>query len=214
MYNKGAMMRRTKEEAEQTRQSLLKAALSIFSQKGYASTTLEDVAQEAGVTRGAIYWHFGGKAELYSALLDKYSARANDIVQAEVAAGGDLVDILRRIFIRLLTAVEEDPSLRAVMEINLLKTEYSPELSDTLTRQIENGRALLAGIAQAMVGGIAAGELRSDLDPTDMARAFIAFQNGVLHLWMMDPTAFELGERAPHLAEILMGGIARAAEPV
>jgi TetR/AcrR family acrAB operon transcriptional repressor len=206
------MMRRTKEEAEQTRQALLKAALSIFSQKGYASTTLEDIAQEAGVTRGAIYWHFGSKAELYSALLEKYSTRASDIVQAEVAAGGSLHDMLRRIFIRLLTAVEEDPSLRAVMEINLLKTEYSPELSDTLARQIENGRELLAGIAQAMAGGIAAGELRADLDPTDMARAFIAFQNGVLQLWLMDPSAFGLGERAPHLAEILMAGIAKEAE--
>lgn len=205
-------MRRTKEQAEQTRQTLLEAALSIFSQKGYATTTLEDVAQEAGVTRGAIYWHFGSKAELYAALLDTYSARASDIVQAEIAEGGSLVDILRRVFIRLLTAVEGDPSLRAVMEINLLKTEYSPELSGTLAKQIENGRALLAGIAQAMAGGIAAGELRADLDPEDMARAFIAFQNGVLQLWLMDQAAFGLGEQAPHLAEILMAGIAKEAK--
>ena len=201
-------MRRTKEEAAETRQALLKAALSVFSQKGYASTTLDDVAKEAGVTRGAIYWHFGSKAELYSALLDEYSARGSDIVQAVVAEGGSLDGMLREIFVRLLTAVESDPALRAVMEINLLKTEYSSELSDMLAKQIENGRALLAGITQAMAQGIDAGELRSDLDPEDMARAFIAFQNGVLHLWLVDPSAFELGERAPQMAEILMQGIA------
>ena len=207
-------MRRTKEEAEKTRQDLFKAALSIFSQKGYASTTLEDVAQEAGVTRGAIYWHFGGKAEMYSALLDKYSARASDIVQDAAAEGGRMVEILRRIFVRLLEAVESDQALRAVMEINLFKTEYSPELADTFSKQIESSRTLLSGIAQAMQQGIAAGELSSDLDPADMARAFIAFQNGILHLWLMDPSAFELGERAPQMAEILMAGIVRKAEPI
>lgn len=201
-------MRRTKEEAAETRQALLKAALSVFSQKGYASTTLEDVAKEAGLTRGAIYWHFGSKAELYSALLDEYSARGSEIVQSVVSEGGSLDGMLREIFVRLLTAVESDPALRAVMEINLLKTEYSSELSDMLAKQIENGRALLAGITQAMAQGIDAGELRSDLDPEDMARAFIAFQNGVLHLWLVDPSAFELGERAPQMAEILMQGIA------
>ena len=202
-------MRRTKEEAEETRQILLKAALTIFSQKGYAATTLEDVAKEAGVTRGAIYWHFGSKAELYAALLEEYSARGTEIVQTAVAEGGSMVDILRRIFIRLLTAVESDPALRAVMEINLFKTEYSPELSDTLSMQVENGRVLLAGISQAMEQGIAAGELRSDMEAEDLARAFIAFQNGVLHLWLIDPIAFDLGERAAQMAEILIQGISQ-----
>ena len=202
-------MRKTKEEAEKTRQDLIKAALSVFSQKGYAATTLEDVAKETGVTRGAIYWHFGSKAELYSALLEEYSARGSEIAQTAVAEGGSMVDILRRIFIRLLTAVESDPALRAVMEINLFKTEYSPELSDTLSMQVENGRILLAGIAQAMEQGITAGELRSDMQAEDLARAFIAFQNGVLHLWLIDPTAFDLGECAPKMAEILIQGLSQ-----
>jgi TetR/AcrR family acrAB operon transcriptional repressor len=204
-------MRRTKEEAEKTRQDLLKAALSVFSQKGYAATTLEDVAKEAGVTRGAIYWHFGSKAELYAALLEEYSARGSEIAQTAVAEGGSMVDILRRIFIRLLTAVESDPALRAVMEINLFKTEYSPELSDTLSMQVENGRVLLAGISQAMEQGIASGELRSDLKAEDLARAFIAFQNGVLHLWLIDPDAFDLGEGAGLMAEVLIQGLSHKA---
>ena len=204
-------MRRTKEEAEKTRLALLKAALSVFSQKGYAATTLEDVAKEAGMTRGAIYWHFGSKAELYSALLAEYSARGGEIVQAAVAEGGSMVEILRRIFTRLLMAVESDPALRAVMEINLFKTEYSPELSDTLSMQVENGRILLAGITQAMEQGIEAGELRSDMEAEDLARAFIAFQNGVLHLWLIDPVAFDLGARAPQMAEILIQGISQKA---
>ena len=116
-------MRKTKEEAAITRESLLQAALAVFSRKGYTAATMEDVARQAGVTRGAIYWHFGSKAELYTALLSEYSARGGEIVQAAAAEGGSLVEILRRVFIRLLEAVESDAALRAVMDISLFKTD-------------------------------------------------------------------------------------------
>ena len=69
-------MRRTKEDAALTRETVLDAALAVFSRQGYAATTLDHIAQEAGVTRGAIYWHFGGKAELYNTLLEERFARA------------------------------------------------------------------------------------------------------------------------------------------
>ena len=108
-------MRRTKEEAEVTRQLLLKKALTVFSKKGYAATTLEDIAREAEVTRGAIYWHFGSKAELYNTLVREYSDRGNAIVQQAASEGGTLIEILRRVFIRQLQAIEDDHDLRAVV---------------------------------------------------------------------------------------------------
>ena len=67
-------MRKTKEEAAITREQLLKKALAVFSKKGYSATTLQDIASEADVTRGAIYWHFGSKAKLYNTLIREYSA--------------------------------------------------------------------------------------------------------------------------------------------
>jgi TetR/AcrR family acrAB operon transcriptional repressor len=200
-------MRKTKEEAAITRETLLQAALLVFSRKGYTAATLGDVAHQAGVTRGAIYWHFGSKAELYSALMNKYSARSGEIVQAAAAEGGSLVEILRRVFVRLLEAVDDDPALRAVMEISLFKTERTPELAAAQHQQMENSHRLLAGIAETMHQGITAGELRSDLDPADIGRAFIAFQNGALHLWLWDPAAFSLKDSAPRLAEIFLRGI-------
>jgi TetR/AcrR family transcriptional regulator, acrAB operon repressor len=200
-------MRRTKEEAAITHDRLLKAALEVFSRKGYASTTLEDVAKETGVTRGAIYWHFGSKAELYGALLDKYSSRSGEITQAAVAEGGSLKDILRRVFTRLLEAVETDPALRSVMEISLFKTEWTPDLSDYRKQQQENSRSLVAGIAETMRQGAAYGDLRLDIDPLEMARAFLAFSNGAIYLWLQDPVLFSLKASAEALVEIYMKGI-------
>ena len=62
------MARRTKEEAQETRQAILDAAVRVFAQQGVANASLTDIAQEAGVTRGAIYWHFANKADLINTL--------------------------------------------------------------------------------------------------------------------------------------------------
>jgi TetR/AcrR family acrAB operon transcriptional repressor len=200
-------MRKTKEEAAITREKLLHVALYVFSTKGYSGTTLEDIAHEAGVTRGAIYWHFGGKAELYNSLLREFSARGALVTQRAVAEGGTFREILRRIFVRLLSSVEDDKELRAVMETALFKTELTRELKPGRRQQVEASRTLMAGIAEAMRRGITAGELRSDLDPLEMARAFMAFQNGAIHLWLSDPDSFSLKASADTLADIFLNGV-------
>ena len=137
-------------------------------------------------------------------------------MQEAIAEGGALLDIVRRIFVRLLTAVEREPELRAVMELSLFRTERTPGLLAARERQQESGRALLAGIAAAMhraaardgADGVATGELRAGLDPDEVARAFLALQNGAVYLWLQDPCAFSLQASAPALADILPRGIA------
>ena len=200
-------MRRTKEEAAVTRATVLKAALAVFSAKGYAAATLDDVASAAKVTRGAIYWHFKSKADLYNTLVEELSARGASVVQQAAAEGGTFLDILRRIFVRLCAVVEDDREVRAVMELGLFKTGYAPELQAGRKKQLEAGQAQLAGIAEAMKLGIAQGALRDDIDPLEMARAFIAFENGAIQLWLTSPKSFSLKESAESFADILIAGL-------
>ena len=200
-------MKRTKEEAAVTRATLLKTALSVFSAKGYAATTLDDIAKAAKVTRGAIYWHFKSKADLYNTLVQEFSARGSIVVQEAAAEGGTLIDILRRIFVRVCTLIEEDKETRAVMELTLFKTGLDPELQTGRKKQIESGNALLKGITEAMSQGIAQDTLRSDINPADMARAFIAFENGAIQLWLLTPRSFSLKSSAEAFADILVAGL-------
>ncbi|MCC7151144.1 MAG: TetR family transcriptional regulator, partial [Rubrivivax sp.] len=65
------MARRTKQAAQVTRESLLDAAERVFQQRGVSRTALSDIAQAAGVTRGALYWHFKDKAALVNAMMDR-----------------------------------------------------------------------------------------------------------------------------------------------
>jgi TetR/AcrR family acrAB operon transcriptional repressor len=200
-------MRRTKEEAAVTRSTLLKAALAVFSAKGFAAATLEDVAKAARVTRGAIYWHFKSKADLYNTLIQEFSARGAAVVQQAIAEGGTLLEILRRVFVRQCALIEEDKEARAVMELALFKTGLDPELQAGRKKQIEAGNTLLVGITGAMQQGVSQGALRKDIDPADMARAFIAFENGVIQLWLVSPRSFSLKASAKSFAEIVLDGL-------
>ena len=200
-------MRRTKEEAAVTRATLLKTALTVFSAKGYSAATLDDVAKAAKMTRGAIYWHFKSKADLYNTLVQEVSARGAAVVQQAVAEGGTLIEILRRVFVRQCALIEEDKEARAVMELALFKTGLDPELQAGRKKQLEAGNALITGITDAMRQGVAQGVLRSDIDPADMARAFIAFENGAIQVWLASPKSFSLKTSAESFSDILIAGL-------
>jgi TetR/AcrR family acrAB operon transcriptional repressor len=208
MYVRGrCTLKKTAAAAAETRQAILKAALAEFSRRGYSATTLDGVARAAGVTRGAVYWHFANKAALYEELLRAFGGQAGAIMGAAAAEGGDFIAICQRILTRLLTHLEDDPELRAVMELSLFKTEHTEELADVVANQRASAAELIAQLAGIMQAGIAQGALRADLDPWDVARGFLAYQQGVFHLWLSDPEAFSLCERAAALADLFISGI-------
>jgi len=94
-----------------------------------------------------------------------------------------------------------------VMELALFKTGLDPELQAGRKKQIDAGNALIAGIASAMQAGVMQGILRNDMEPTDMARAFIAFENGAIQQWLASPKSFSLKTSAESFADILIGGL-------
>lgn len=67
------MARKTKEEAEKTYWALLDSSAALFLEKGIAATTLHEISARAGVTRGALYWHFKGKGEIIMAIIDSFA---------------------------------------------------------------------------------------------------------------------------------------------
>lgn len=200
-------MRRTKEEAEETRQQLLDAALQVFSAKGYVAARLEEIAQAAGVTRGAIYWHFKDKPGLYAALLESVAA-ASQRIQGEAAAeGGTYLEVMERILVRLLSVIEEDPQVRAIFELQLFKTGAALELAAVLDDQRAAGRSMVDAITAIMAQAQAAGEVRIDLSPREAALAFLAYQNGLALMWLQDPNLFSLRTEAPVFAAMYVRSI-------
>ena len=111
-------MRRTKEGAAHTRSTIQKAALALFSAQGVAGTTLTEVAKKAGVTRGAIYWHFANKEALLRSLKDD----AVVLYEQMGLAGGreeepDPLGKLREMLCAVLTDAAENTTTRQVFQL-------------------------------------------------------------------------------------------------
>lgn len=198
-------MRRTKEEAEQTRQDLLDAALTVFSQKGYTATRLEDVARTAGVTRGAIYHHFGSKADLYGALIDEANMVGNSAIDQAVNEGGSFIEIVSRILVYTFALLEDDRRFGEVMALQLT----TPDVEVLSQRRYEEALELVNSISKFFRVIIEQGELRRDLDPVTAARGFLGYQYGLASLWLFNRDAFSIKGNAIELAEIFVKGIAR-----
>lgn len=83
-------MRRNKEETAITIQTLIEVARTHFTERGYADAALEEIVQEAGLTRGALYHHFGNKKGLFQAVLDTVQKEVAERVETQAAKSGDV----------------------------------------------------------------------------------------------------------------------------
>lgn len=207
MYMEVIKLRKTKEDAQKTKEQILKTALDVFSKKGYQSTTLEDIAKAAGVTRGAIYWHFENKASLYNTLIEQANVRGDKAIADAMQSGGTLRDICKRILVAQWQLLEEDEEYRATMSLVMFNTGLIPELIETQKALYDDAKNLIQTIASYCKVGMEMGQLKNDRDPIEVANAFLAYQQGVAVYWLQDPTRFSIKEMAPVLADIFINGI-------
>jgi len=201
------MARRTKEDAEQTRKTLLGAALSLFRAKGYSGTRIADIARRAGVTKGAFYWHFKSKVDILVELTDALAAPMYEIFERHKTKGAERpAKALFKIMVEVLTAVEENENVRSVMEIVFLKVEKTEELAPLFKRKEQETGKFLADIEMLTALAAAKGEFRPDLDIPTACAAMIAHMTGLAHIWLSAPQNLSLKQKAPELARLFFQG--------
>ncbi len=200
-------MRRTKEEAEATRKAILDTALVEFAEKGYSATKLQDIAKKAGVTRGAIYWHFENKADLYLKLQDEISGETNAVIQEAIDEGGTFQDIIKRVLVRSLEYMERSERFRSFMQLLYTKIEMSPELEAGWKRNVEEGETTLQGLIKIFELARQKGQIKQNVDPKELAFTFLALQNGAATLRILLDDTYSLSEMADGIADILLHGV-------
>lgn len=193
------MVRRTKEEALETRNSILDAAERVFFEKGVSRTSLADIAQAAGVTRGAIYWHFSHKSDLFTEMFDRVLLPLDELNAASLDPNEpDPLGRLMEICIVCVRDTATDQRRRRVFDILFLKCELVEEMGPVMVRYQTNMREALIKIEGGLRNAISKGQLPEDLD-TKLAAAMVhAFVGGSLRdmLFLPDATDFTaLGER-------------------
>ncbi len=202
------MARRTKEEAQATRTQLLDTAEVVFREKGVSRTTLADIASAAGVTRGAIYWHFENKADLFVAMCDRATLPLETLF-ASVAAP-DLDDPLAKLregCLEVLRQAEEDQRCRRVFEILNFKCEFVDDLAPTMLRRKECRQGAKAIIERNLQLAIECGQIPSGTDVKRAAIGLFSYVDGLIVNWSMEPDSYSLAEQAGALLDIFLAGL-------
>ena len=208
------MARRTKEDALATRDRILDAAEQVFESQGVARTSLQQIAAAAGVTRGAIYWHFKDKAELFSAMMDRVLLPCEWAMDDAELIEEEQTDPLSAVTALALAPLEQlstDERLRRVFTIAMHFTEYADEMSPVLTRCDEGVGRYIAEIDRLLRQAMRRGLLPADLDSRAQATALFAMVDGLMHNWTRRPTAFALLPVARAGVQSFLRGLAQSA---
>ncbi len=207
------MVRRTRSEALATREALLDAAEAVFHRNGVTRTSLAQVAAEAGVTRGAIYWHFRDKGELFAAMASRATLPLEAALESAARTrDDDALSTLREVGVRGLTEIATNPRTRAVLEILLHKVERADALASGVPRPEEMDRHCLRSVEQVIRRAISQGSLPGDTDPALAATAMHGYVSGIIEMWLGEPRTFDLAAAAGALIDTIIAGL-RAAPP-
>lgn len=195
------MAKRTKAEALKTRQELIETAIAQFAQHGVSKTTLNDIADAANVTRGAIYWHFENKTQLFNEMwLQQPSLR--ELIQEHLTAGleHDPFQQLREKLIVGLQYIAEIPRQQALLQILYHKCEFNDEmLEEAVIREKMgfNPQTLREVLQSCQQQGYVAKSLDLDVVMIIIDGAF----SGIVQNWLMNIAGYDLYKQAPALVD-------------
>lgn len=185
------MVRKTKEDAAITRQRIISAAREVFLQKGVSRTSLEHIASDAGVTRGAVYWHFANKAELFHAMREEVYLplidRMDDTLLGNPDGGNlDPLGRIRKHLENTVQMLDEDRTTRETYEVMMTKCEYVDEFADVLKSILSNCSGLIHKLEQAYAKAQELGQVSTHLTASELALDTHLFFSGLLHMWVKD----------------------------
>ncbi|GAA0789547.1 TetR family transcriptional regulator [Marinobacterium sediminicola] len=202
------MARRTPEEAAQTRQQLIETGLQLFSRQGIENTTLKQVAQAAGVTHGALYWHFRNRADLLLQIHHAYELPFEaQYLEQRQGAQQDALAALRQYVMGVLAEFARLPAAGAIYKIFYMAAtpvadlaEVEPELSDNRTLWQDQLKFFLKQARKQK-------QLRKNSSPAALAFCLQAALSGLLQEWLKSEGRFDLQAEGQMLIDILLAGL-------
>ena len=188
-------MRRTKAEAAETRCSILCAAEQLFFEKGVANSALDEIAAAAGVTRGAIYWHFASKSDLFLELYNAAQlprvnmAEVDDIETDEV----DAFHAIEKIACDWLNELASDRHRQRLLSI-LLRTNFTEEFQPVMAELEKLDQEHTLHMERLLSRAQRNGHLAEMWTPQSAGRAFKWLMKGMCWDWLLFGQKFDLVE--------------------
>ena len=182
------MARRTKEEAQKTRDRILANALILFARKGYEHTTFTDIAERMKMTKGAVYWHFESKQSLLIALVDEMLEKFKAQIAALLPPGEDgfgklsfsqVADMMVRHAERTVSSEDARAFFLLIHEQVRWSSTSMAEVRDDLLKNRRFGP--WHAFHTAVENDIRAGKARKSTAAAEVASCCTALWNGLVH---------------------------------
>jgi len=195
------MPKRTKAEAEATREALLDAAEVIFLERGVSRTSLEQIARQAGMTRGAVYWHFKNKSDLFHAMLDRVKMPLRQLLD-DVEDSERPRAPLESLHLATLHALErlQRPRSRRVHTILLHCSESASDV-DILALQDQLACDCYETMVERFEEARNTGTLTATIEPEIACRMLMSMLLGLMHDWLRDPERYHIGDVGPRMID-------------
>ena len=191
------MARRTKEEAQETRNRILDTAEHVFFDKGVSRTSLTDIAEAAGVTRGAIYWHFRNKSDLFEAMFARVKMPFEELIEPTIDTNEpDPLARIRTLIMHVFEGTATNPQRARVLDILYFKCEFTEEMGAVLSRHTDAMRDGREKMAAGLRNAVAKGQLPVDLDTRQASIMLHGFLGGMLADWLLSPDYVDLKTKA------------------
>ena len=189
---------------EEKRRLILDAAVRVFARKGYHTSRVGDIAEEAGVAHGLLYHYFRSKEELLETIFRETWRDVLDAVRAIEETDETARERLAGIAKILLRAWKRDPDLVRVLVREVTRSSH-------LQRRIDEIDAAFSGLERIIARGQADGEFRNDVDPRMVTYVFYGALEEILTGWVLgqlEDGDEQVAQAEQTLIEVVCGGLA------
>lgn len=193
-------------DGEETKRKIVLAALELFVRKGYSGTSMIDIMNRVGLTKGSFYAHFKSKGDMLLLIIERYKVRFIDgMIQHVNESQGDALDKLHRCISFSARFVTEHENLS--LFLTMLTTELKADVDfEPILRAVY--RDLHRFISGIISQGIRQGLVDKETDPDLAALAFMALHDGVLHQWVLNRNLIDPEQYVRTFRKIFMYGLA------
>ncbi|MCB1304221.1 MAG: TetR/AcrR family transcriptional regulator [Leptospiraceae bacterium] len=169
----------------------LRKAMNLFWNRGYHATSMQDLVDTLGISRGSLYDTFGGKRELFDRALQQYRDFYFAQMEALLRSCPSAIDGLRQLFEGTLENAMRDPEHKGCFMVNAT-TELAASDDTIRTAMVENKRAVESLFLKTLKKGQETGEIDQDKNLRQTASLLFAFYNGFQVLARLQPERREL----------------------
>jgi TetR/AcrR family acrAB operon transcriptional repressor len=198
---------RKAEQSQRTRKRLVASATELFARKGYRETSVQQIADAAGISRGSIFWHFGSKEGLLWAVAEELFARwEHEVLVPEVGDATGIEAVLRSLDAHRAFLTGETDAHRLFYVLMFEALGPRADLAGEYARLHRHFRTLgAAWIAR----GVETGEVRGDIDPMAIAVAIVGALGGIAYQYLLDPDGVDLDRIYGALGRTLERGLTK-----